>query len=63
MFQFMEQGKILVFASHSRELLKQFCDHTIWLERGEIRMSGVTDEILTRYTEAHGTAPTDELAS
>jgi lipopolysaccharide transport system ATP-binding protein len=56
MFEFMEQGKILVFASHSGELLRQFCDRTIWLERGTIRMNGATDDVLKRYAETHGPA-------
>lgn len=53
MFEFMEQGKVLVFASHSPELLKSFCKRSIWLESGSIRMDGDTDEVLDTYTRAN----------
>jgi len=56
MFEFMEQGKILVFASHSPELLKSFCERTIWLESGTIRMDGDTSEILDNYARINKSA-------
>lgn len=56
MFEFMEQGKILVFASHSPELLKSFCERSIWLESGSIRMDGSTDEVLDHYARANKSA-------
>jgi lipopolysaccharide transport system ATP-binding protein len=49
MFDFMEQGKILVFASHSFDLLKSFCKRTIWLEKGRIVADGPTAEVVNRY--------------
>lgn len=53
MFEFMEQGKVLVFASHSPELLKSFCKRSIWLESGRIRMDGDTAEVLDTYARAN----------
>lgn len=53
MFEFMEQGKILVFASHSPNLLELFCSRTIWLESGSIRMDGDTREVLESYSRAN----------
>ncbi|HAO39743.1 MAG TPA: ABC transporter ATP-binding protein [Afipia sp.] len=50
MFEFMEQGKILVFASHAPDLLRSFCKRSIWLESGSIRMDGDTDEVLDSYS-------------
>ena len=49
MLQFMEQGKILVFASHSAHLLESYCQRTIWLEAGKVRMDGGTAEVLACY--------------
>lgn len=49
MFDFMEQGKILVFSSHNFDLLKSFCARTIWLEKGQIVMDGRTDEVVEKY--------------
>lgn len=49
MIEFMEQGKILIFASHSEELLRSFCGRTIWLEKGRVVADGTTAEVLRGY--------------
>ncbi|SDA91045.1 ABC transporter ATP-binding protein [Mesorhizobium qingshengii] len=49
MFEFMEQGKILVFSSHNFDLLKSFCARTIWLEKGRIIMDGETEKVIAKY--------------
>lgn len=49
MYEFMEQGKILVFSSHSADLLKSFCKRTIWLQKGSIIADGETSDILELY--------------
>ncbi|QHF52063.1 MULTISPECIES: ABC transporter ATP-binding protein [unclassified Pseudomonas] len=51
MKKFMAQGKILVFSSHSPELVSDFCERTIWLEKGKIRMDGKTDQVLKSYSD------------
>lgn len=53
MYEFMEQGKILVFASHAAPLLESFCKRTIWLEAGGVRMDGETSEVLDCYSRAN----------
>lgn len=52
MFQFMEQGKILVFSSHDFGLLGSFCDRTIWLKKGEIAADGPTKAVVDQYVSA-----------
>jgi lipopolysaccharide transport system ATP-binding protein len=49
MFEFMEQGKILVFSSHSFELLNDLCERTIWLDKGQVLADGPTKEVITMY--------------
>ena len=49
MFEFMEQGKILVFCSHNAELLGAFCERTILLDKGKVVADGPTAEITARY--------------
>jgi lipopolysaccharide transport system ATP-binding protein len=56
MLEFMEQGKVLVFASHSPQLLKSMCARTIWLHRGVVRMDGDTDGVLDCYTRTNAGA-------
>lgn len=41
--------RILVLASHSRDLLKANCNRVIWLDRGRVRMDGAPDEVLSAY--------------
>jgi lipopolysaccharide transport system ATP-binding protein len=49
MFEFMEQGKILVFSSHNFDLLATFCERTIWLNKGQVVADGLTSEVTAAY--------------
>lgn len=40
---------VLVFASHSNELIKKMCNKAIWLEKGEIKFMGGAEEVIRRY--------------
>lgn len=53
MFEFMEQGKVLVFASHSPDLLRSFCKRSIWLKSGSIQMDGETNDVLDSYARTN----------
>jgi len=52
MFEFMDQGKILVFSSHNFDLLKSFCERTIWLEKGEVVEDGPTATVVASYVDS-----------
>lgn len=41
--------KILILASHSRELLEKNCTKVLWLEHGSIKMFGDTKNVLDAY--------------
>lgn len=41
--------KILVLASHSRELLQKNCNRILWMEHGRVRMDGPAGEVLPAY--------------
>ena len=41
--------KIMVLASHSKELIKNTCNKVIWLEHGKIKRSGKPSQILDEY--------------
>jgi ABC-type polysaccharide/polyol phosphate transport system ATPase subunit len=52
MREFMAQGKILVFSSHSLDLLADYCNRTVWLDHGP------TAEVVARYkSHALGHSP------
>jgi ABC-2 type transport system ATP-binding protein len=45
----VDRAGMLVFASHSEDLLRQLCDTGLWLEHGRIRAQGDLDEVLRLY--------------
>jgi lipopolysaccharide transport system ATP-binding protein len=45
----LDSTKILVIATHSRELLESTCNRAIWLEHGKIRMDGPAKEVAEQY--------------
>jgi len=47
--EIVDSTKILVLASHSKELLQKNCNRILWLEHGRIRMDGPVGEVLSAY--------------
>jgi ABC-type polysaccharide/polyol phosphate transport system ATPase subunit len=47
--EFKRAGKTLLFVSHSAQLVRQFCDRTLWLDGGEAVLVGTPDEVLDAY--------------
>ncbi|OBQ69501.1 ABC transporter ATP-binding protein [Mesorhizobium erdmanii] len=47
--EIVDTTKILVLASHSRELLQKNCNRVLWMEHGRVRMDGSTDVVLPAY--------------
>ena len=45
----VDRAGLLVFASHSDDLLKQLCTSALWMEHGTIRQQGPLEEILDAY--------------
>lgn len=53
MADFVGESAILVLASHSTALLKQWCNRAILLESGRITASGTVDEVAETYQAQH----------
>jgi ABC-2 type transport system ATP-binding protein len=49
--EFINRTKIIVLASHSEAVIRQFCSKALLLERGEMIGIGTTDEIFELYRE------------
>lgn len=47
--ELVESTKILVIASHSRDLILKTCNRVLWLEHGMIKMDGAPDEVCAAY--------------
>ncbi|CAM5553720.1 ABC transporter ATP-binding protein [Streptomyces aurantiogriseus] len=48
-----EAGTVFL-VSHSNKSIRDTCDRVLWLERGELRMDGPTDEVLKEYEKFSG---------
>lgn len=54
MRNFIGSAGILVLASHSNDLIREWCTEGLWLEHGRVRMRGVVDEVIAAYTDSVG---------
>jgi ABC-type polysaccharide/polyol phosphate transport system ATPase subunit len=52
MEEFVRLSSVLVLASHSMQLLEEWCTHGIWLEFGHVRMMGPISEVVAAYNKA-----------
>jgi ABC-type polysaccharide/polyol phosphate transport system ATPase subunit len=48
--ELISKAGILVFASHSQDLIRRLCNKVLWLEKGEIRALGGVAPVLAEYT-------------
>ncbi|NBE52657.1 ABC transporter ATP-binding protein [Streptomyces boluensis] len=48
-----EAGTVFL-VSHNNKSIRDTCDRVLWLERGELRMDGATDEVLKEYEKFTG---------
>jgi len=51
--EFRNSGRSLLCVSHAAGMVQQLCDKAIWLDHGEMVMSGAISEVLEAYN-GHG---------
>lgn len=49
MKEFKEQGKTMIFVSHSIGQMKKFCEKILWLEFGMVKDYGTVEEVIPKY--------------
>lgn len=49
MMELMHGGTTVLFVSHSQEQIREMCDRVLWLDHGEMKMLGATDEVCDEY--------------
>ena len=49
MLELMGGGTTVLFVSHSIDQIREMCSRVVWLERGEIKMSGEAAEVCEAY--------------
>lgn len=57
--RFREAGKTVVLVTHAPETLKEWCDVSLWLERGRTRMFGPTEAVADAYARDVDDSPAD----
>ena len=53
---FQDEGKTILLASHSAEIVSLLCQRVLWLERGQVVSIGGAQEVLSSYTAAQTNA-------
>jgi len=54
--EFRRRGKMLLCVSHSALMIQELCDQAIWLDHGELVMTGGVAEVMEAYAERPTTA-------
>lgn len=49
-----KQGKTIVLVSHSMSQVKNFCDRSVWLYQGKVKMDGKTQDVVEEYLKVCG---------
>ncbi|MEE9303039.1 MAG: ABC transporter ATP-binding protein [Thiotrichaceae bacterium] len=52
MQQFLSQAGTTLMASHSIELLREFCSSALWLDKGRVKMMGPINEVQKSYAQS-----------
>jgi ABC-type polysaccharide/polyol phosphate transport system ATPase subunit len=52
----IETAHLIVMVSHDLTALMRFCNRAIWLDHGQIRLAGPTDEVVAAYSDAMNAA-------
>jgi len=47
-----DAGRTVIFVSHDLDQVSELCHRVMWLEHGQVRQIGPTEEVLTAYRQA-----------
>lgn len=60
MEELLDGGTTLLFVSHNIEQVRSLCTHALWLDHGDMVMSGPAKEVCAKYIEAMEAADVKE---
>lgn len=52
MKELLADGTTLLFVSHSPGAISEMCSNAVWLDKGHIRLSGATEDVMDAYNAA-----------
>ena len=44
-----QQGRTVIFVSHNMQAITRLCSRAIWLEDGQVKFDGPSDEVVSKY--------------
>ncbi len=47
-----ESGKTLLFVSHGTDMVRRFCNSAMWLDQGEVMLTGPTEMVMEAYADS-----------
>jgi lipopolysaccharide transport system ATP-binding protein len=50
-YSMKRSGTTIVIVSHNLSVVRNLCSHLVWIERGEVRQDGLTEEVAGQYME------------
>ncbi len=51
MMELKEEGKTIIFISHTLKQVREFCDTAMWIEGGQLKEYGEVEEVCDHYSE------------
>ena len=51
MLELKNQGKTMVFVTHSMQSVRKLCNRAVWLSDGKIKMDGDVENVIHKYVE------------
>ena len=51
MKELLGSGATIILVSHNNQAIRDLCKRAIWLEKGEIRMDGLSTDVVDQYTK------------
>ena len=49
MGQMLSGGTTLLYVSHDVDSVRKLCDHAIWIDHGNMKMSGLVEDVTREY--------------
>jgi lipopolysaccharide transport system ATP-binding protein len=53
-------GRTVLFVSHNMAAVENLCNRCVWIDEGQVRMDGDTDEVIAAYMESYSSGDTDD---
>ena len=53
MMGFCDDGTTVILVSHNSELIQTMCDRVMWLDHGQVKMTGESNEVVAAYHAAN----------